>query len=226
MKNLSFLLFSILLLFSACIGDDFIDDEVDPILRITSSVDTIAFGTTFQFTARYLNNVGIEEIVPKVWTSTDESLITIDNNGLATAIAAGQVTIGVEVDVNGAILRDEAVVNIGEETVVIPTERTGTLEASSFYDLEGDFSLSEENGTLILRFADNYVADTSLPGLYIYLTNNPNTINGALEIGRVIDFSGAHEYEIPAGSTLNEYQYVLYFCKPFNVKVGDGEFDN
>ena len=29
-----------------------------------------------------------------------------------------------------------------------------------------------------------------------------------------------------AGSAAgNEFNYVLYFCKPFNVKVGDGAFD-
>ena len=63
---------------------------------------------------------------------------------------------------------------------------------------------------------------TSLPGLYVYLTNNPSTVNNAYEIGRVETFNGAHSYRI-SGVGLNEYDYLLYWCKPFSVKVGDGE---
>ena len=72
------------------------------------------------------------------------------------------------------------------------------------------------------EFGDDYQASTSLPGLYVYLTNNPATANNAFEIGRVEIFNGAHSYRI-SGVGLNEYDYLLYWCKPFSVKVGDGE---
>ena len=35
-------------------------------------------------------------------------------------------------------------------------------------------------------------------------------------------FDGAHEYTF-TGADIFEYDYLLYYCKPFNVKVGDGE---
>jgi len=59
--------------------------------------------------------------------------------------------------------------------------------------------------------------------LYVYLTNNPSTTAGALEIGKVTVFEGTHIYTIEGDIPLNQYNYLLYFCKPFNVKVGDGE---
>ena len=85
--------------------------------------------------------------------------------------------------------------------------------------------MKEEAGILKLSFADNYNASTALPGLYIYLTNNPSTNVGAYEIGAVTDFDGAHSYDLPNSISLMDYEYVLYFCKPFNVKVGDGQFN-
>ena len=115
---------------------------------------------------------------------------------------------------------------MGEETIEVePTQaKSGQITTTSSYALSGDFSLTAENNDLVLAFDENYNASTALPGLYIYLTNNPSTISGALEIGKVQTFSGVHSYTIP-NVDINEYSHVLYFCKPFNVKVGDGEIE-
>jgi len=105
---------------------------------------------------------------------------------------------------------------------IINANRIGTIRTTSSYKLEGDFTLKEEDGKLIIDIADNYEASDALPGLYIYLTNNPNTNTGAVEIGAVDIFKGAHTYEV-TGVNINDFDYLLYFCKPFGVKVGDGE---
>ena len=55
----------------------------------------------------------------------------------------------------------------------------------------------DESDELILSFAENYKTDDVLPGLYVYLTNNPNTINGALEIG---DLAPIQDVDVPAGA--------------------------
>ena len=84
--------------------------------------------------------------------------------------------------------------------------------------------LSEIPGTnnLELKIENNYKASTSLPGLYLYLTNNPNTIANAKKIQKVAVFNGAHSYIIE-NTSINEFSHLLYWCKPFSVKVGDGE---
>ena len=46
----------------------------------------------------------------------------------------------------------------------------------------------------------------------------------AFEIGRVATFSGVHSYTIP-NKGINDYNYIVYFCKPFNVKVGHGQIN-
>ncbi len=215
------LLFLLSILFiTSCIGDDIVEDEVDPVLRITNPIDEIEVGTNYQFMTTYLNNVGIEESTDISWTSDDENILTVSDDGLVTAVAIGstQLTaLAIESDVSTTFP-----LIVGESTVITEVDmRTGTIEPSSFYELDGDFTMTQEGADVKIVFEDNYVASTALPGLYIYLTNNPNTINGALELGMVTTFAGAHEYLVP-NQDISTYSHILYFCKPFNVKVGDG----
>jgi len=100
------------------------------------------------------------------------------------------------------------------------------LETTSSYLLEGSFSLEDTGNGLILKLNDDYRASSSLPGLYVYLSNNTTGINNALEIGPVNIFSGATEFNVPGNPGLNDYEYVLFWCKPFGVDVGVGFFEN
>ncbi len=216
--------FSLLLLifFSACIQDDFIDDEVDPILRITSNIDTLAINTTFQLESKYLNNIGREEEADVTWSSSNSSVISITENGLIEGLQLGVSTITAQYNNGEGVLRDDLLIAVGETTTSSPLVINGEIATTSSYALSGDFTYSLIDDEVVLEFGDNYVASTALPGLYVYLSNNANSISGAYEIGMVEVFSGAHSYTIP-GVGFNDYSYILYFCKPFNVKVGDGE---
>lgn len=216
-----FLLIAVL---SGCIGDDIIDDRVDEQIRIMSNVDTIGFGEEYQFEASFFNNVGAETETTIEWSSSDESIITIDQTGLAKAIESGMANIYASVDLTEKIIRDTISIVVGENTVVSIASRSGTIEASSFYTLEGSFTMTEEDGTVTIAFSDDYEASEALPGLYVYLTNNPNTVSDALEIGKVAVFKGEHTYELE-GLDINEYNHLLYWCKPFRVKVGDGDIE-
>jgi len=218
--NLS-ILFATIILFSGCIKDDFIDDFVDATLRINNIPDTIKINTSFQFEFQYLNNIGLEEDLDGQWSSSDPDIVTIDNSGLATALTVGKTDVSVQVRTNDTLLIASTTVYVGQNTVSEAIEKSGTIRTTSTYLLEGSFSLREEGGNLTLRFEDDYRASTALPGLYVYLTNNPNSTNSALEIGAVTTFSGAHTYTIE-DVDISEYQYILYFCKPFNVEVGEG----
>ena len=225
-KNVFTILIFGMLVLNGCIGDDIIEDRVDPVLRISNAIDTLKNSTTYQFEATFFDFVGKEKIIDLAWNSSDENIISISESGLAAALQTGNSLIFVEgLAPSGEQVSDEILVVVGDETITSTTERTGTLLTTSSYELKGDFILKNEVGVLRLSFADNYKASTALPGLYIYLTNNPSTISGAYEIGAVTKFEGAHSYDLPNSIGLMDYEYVLYFCKPFNVKVGDGQFN-
>ncbi len=217
----------VLLSIHACIGDDILDDAVPESVTITAAVDTIGKGDAFQFEARFFNNIGVEEFRPVKWASSAPALLAIDQNGLATGLEKGTAIITAEVEIPGKPAVSDAVeVVIAEKTSTgTGDQRTGKLKATSNYTLTGDFTMEKQGADLILSLAADFKASSSLPGLYVYLSNNPNSIAGALEIGLTKTFEGAHSYTIPGNIGLNDYAHLLYYCKPFNVKVGEGVFD-
>jgi hypothetical protein len=211
------------LLLFGCIGEDVIMDEVDPILQITNPIISLEVNTFYQFEYMFLNNVGVPVEPSNItWVSSDESILTVDDTGLVLGVANGTVTVTASAILNDLSASTIITFDVTGMTMMAVTERTGTVQTTSSYDLAGDFVLSIINeNDLLLDFASNYVADNGLPGLYVYLSNNPYTTSGAYEIGPVAIFSGAHNYTIPNIGIL-DYNYVLYYCKPFGVKVGHG----
>ena len=106
--------------------------------------------------------------------------------------------------------------------VTAPQSYQGTIQTTSSYKLTGSYEYGlNDAGQLVLDIAGNYEASTALPGLYVYLSNNPNSTSGSYEIGEVTVFNGAHSYTLPSSVDISDYKYILYWCKPFNAKVGD-----
>jgi hypothetical protein len=118
-------------------------------------------------------------------------------------------------------LIDSLETTVGDETVLPPAEKAGVVATTSNYALSGSFTLIRKGDDLELEFFNDYNASTALPKLVVYLSNNPSSNGNALEIAEVTTFSGAHTYTIP-NVGINDYRYVLYFCKPYAVKVGHG----
>lgn len=203
---------------SGCIGTDIIDDEMEEKIIIENPIMELKVGETHQFSAKYFNNIGQQEPATFVWTSSDESIVSIDNSGLATAVTAGKVNINVLA--NGITSSIE--LTAGNETSGNVEQRTASLKTVSSYPLSGDVTLRKEGNGLVLEFAENFSTTSALPGLYVYLSNNTNTTNGALEVAKVAKFNGAQSYEISATSDLFQYNIVLFYCKPFVVPVGHG----
>ncbi len=211
---------------TACIQDDIIFDTVEETVRITARVDTLAVGDTYQFEARFTNNIGEEENRTMEWHSTNSEILSINESGEAMGLKKGQVSVVASVNVdNIKLVSDTVRVTVDEETVEnSDNEKGGSIQTTSSYVLEGTFKMSLTGGEVVIEFEEDYKASRSLPGLYLYLTNNPNSTANALEIGKVQVFEGTHTYTI-SGIGLDDYTHLLYFCKPFRVKVGDGEIE-
>lgn len=226
MKKIIIPLSLLILLLGGCIGDDIIFDTVPENLRILNPLDTLAVGDTYAFTLLFTNNVGLEEQRTATWLSSDPNVLSVDNTGQITGVSKGQAMVTATVELaDQSLLSVSHQVIVDQETVIIPdtgTSRKGVIKSTSNYVLKGSFEVSKEGSDLIIEIGDDYEATTSLPGLYIYLSNNPGSKDGALEIGAVKVFQGAHQYVIGGDISLKQYNYLLYYCKPFNIKVGEG----
>lgn len=211
----------IYLFLSGCIGTDIIEDMIDEALVINTRITGIKVGETVIYKATYFDNVGEPMPAEIEWTSSNESVITINNKGEATALAVGNANIVA----SHKDLLDEIGVEAGDETVEDDTERKATLTTTSSYPLVGTAILRKDNGELFLDLLDDFSTTSDLPGLYVYLTNNVSNVSGAVGIGKVVKFTGAQTYPIPGNPGLYDFNYILFYCKPFAVPVGNGKWE-
>lgn len=207
----------LMLLFINCIGTDFIDDTELERIVIENPISTLKIGEQHQFIASYYNKFGEQSSVPIEWFSSDESIATV-NNGLVTAISKGNVLLFVSA--NDAT--ENVFLEIGDETSTGSDERVASLQTVSSYPMSGTATLMQVGNKLVLNLSNDYSTTSDLPGLYVYLSNSTSSVVGALEIGPVTAFSGAHSYEVPGSPGLHDYDLVLFYCKPFSVPVGFG----
>jgi len=221
-KQFLFLVLGTVCVFQSCIKDDFVQDSVDPVIRITNAIDSLQLNSEYQFEQTYFNNIGRAEEVDVTWVSSNSDVITINSEGNASALALGESLISVSYNDNGVIISDEVNIIVGESTSSLSQIIMGEIITTSSYELTGAFELAETANGVTLSFDDSYKASTALPGLYVYLSNNRNSVANGLEISSVSVFSGAHSYEIE-NVGMADFSYIVYFCKPFNVKVGEGE---
>ena len=81
----------LLMFLHACIGVDEVDDPiVGESIELSSYQEALLIGTETQVTARYFDQYNIEQDVQVIWTSSDESVCTVDIAGEITGISAGQ----------------------------------------------------------------------------------------------------------------------------------------
>jgi hypothetical protein len=228
MSRVTFLFIGLLLL-QSCIGEDVLEDLVEERLVVINPVASLNPNENYQLSIRFFNNVGAEEFIPVNYNSSDEAVATINSVGLINTLQEGQTTISAQVlTPEGIELTESFLLTItnGQIEDTGPTEGFGTIRTTSSYILEGGFLIRElpETGSVRIEVDETYRADTDLPGLYVYLTNNPSSPANALEIGPVEIFSGSHQYTI-SDTRLKDYNYLLYWCKPFEVKVGDAQIE-
>jgi len=215
------------LLFFSCVETDYKNDRTDPKIFISNPLlELKKGGVEYPYEIDYFNYVGKQVENPKIsWTSSDPAVLEITEDGLATGIDFGTATVKATL-----ITSEETLTIISNDEVIVSTatlkeslEFVGEITSTTSYLLKGSYSLvALDDGGVKLSLGEDYEADTNLPGLYVYLGNNPKSIADAHEIGPVTVFQGAHFYDLPT-LDLYDYNYILYWCKPFGVKVGEGQ---
>jgi len=192
---------------------------VDPVIRIVEFAQFLSGGKSFTFQSDFYNESGVlDEAATINWSSSDEAVLSINENGVASAMSSG--TANIEASYDG-ISTSVSVLVEGDE----PTERTGTLMGTG-YDIEGAFTLSQnEAGDLILTI-EGYKPDG--PGPYFYLTNQNNNVNNGINLGEAktpgditINVS-----EVDPSVEVSSFNFLMIWCEPFRVRLGVGEFDN
>ncbi len=95
--------------------------------------------------------------------------------------------------------------------------------------LKGGYSVIEQNGTTIIRFAENFKTVNG-PDLKVFLSpqsvkeaTGRTATNGAVLLGFVKSETGRQDYIVPEGVDMASFASVLIHCEAFSVLWGGGD---
>ncbi len=112
-----FLVFAltVTLVITACIDENGSSIAPQESLAISPSSLSIAVGETQQFlaTATFTDGTTEDATTQAAWTSSSQSVATIDSSGLATAVAVGNTTISAVMAEGSVIFGDETTLTVG-----------------------------------------------------------------------------------------------------------------
>ncbi len=194
-----------------------VESENDPAeIRILTDVSTVAVGDTIQFMAEVTNILGeVLHDLEVEWSSSEPQVFNFFSSGNGVTVMEGISMIKAS---SGMIMSPIKNIEIGSAQNL-----EATFSGLNGYTVSGMAVLSQSGPNLVLKFKDNFNAQPG-PGLFVYLSNNMNSVAGGREISTLKANSGSQVYEI-ANTDINAFQFVIIHCKPFNVPFGAGKFE-
>lgn len=165
--NLKYSFSLVLIWLISCIGTD-LEPEVTPIIRLLNLPERIHVTGTYNLEASYMNERGMEEEVTFIWSTSDESVFSIDQNGIGKALKEGIVDLSVSFEdrleeISITVFSSEESIRISEfpdslvvgESFTLRTEYTDLTGAIAQPDSPVSWSVGDtsvvqidENGTV------------------------------------------------------------------------------
>ncbi|MCI4671811.1 MAG: DM13 domain-containing protein [Bacteroidia bacterium] len=150
MKRLVYFFPLILLILSSCIGTDFVDEPLGPVpVRLDLSDNSIVLleGENQQLSAKVIASDESEMDIAVSWNSRDAAIASIDESGLATAVAVGQVWI----DVTTQTLADSVLVTVSADPQALASIEIlgGQSELTIDDSLQLDVVMRNANGDVL-----------------------------------------------------------------------------
>jgi len=88
--------------------------------------------------------------------------------------------------------------------------------ADDFHFGRGNALLIEtEPGRYTLRFEEFSVRNG--PDLFVYLTPNKDSVDGAINLGDLKATDGVFNYEVPVGTDVSQFTHAIVWCRQFDV---------
>lgn len=198
------------------------DNEVAKVV-ITTSQTVLVKGATLQLSATTFNGNNQEITGQTVtWTSSNSAILSVNADGLATALSAGTASVTASVAGVSSLPVTIQVTPIGG------LSRSGTFSGNMGYSVSGAATLQQTGSTLKLIFGSNFQASNG-PMLGVYLAKTASgglNAQNSLKLANLIQNSGAQEYAVPAGVAITDYNFVVIYCIPFNVRFGTAQLSN
>ncbi|CAN5332950.1 DM13 domain-containing protein [soil metagenome] len=98
--------------------------------------------------------------------------------------------------------------------------RQGNLMGTTSYAVSGVAQLYDDKGKLVLLL-DGFSSSNG-PDLRVYLSATTGATS-FVNLGKLKSTTGKQSYEIPAGTDLAKFKFVLIWCQQFSVLFGKSE---
>ena len=147
------------------------------------------------------------------WVSTDTSVLKVSGSGTVTAIGPGKAVVLLELD---SVLSNPVNFTISQNI------RTGTFipRPGSSYHVEGEVSIFiDDQGELQVMFRESFKTSSG-PGLGVYLSPTEQVTSASLRLGALQSVTGNQTYNVPSGSGINDFDWIIIHCEPFDVSFG------
>ncbi|MDW3196991.1 MAG: Ig-like domain-containing protein [Cytophagales bacterium] len=130
----------VLIWLMGCIGTD-LEPEVTPIIRLTNLPENFHVTGVYTLEASYMNERGMEEDVTFIWSSSDATVFSIDQNGIGRALKEGIVDLSVQYEdrkeeISITVFSSQESIRIVEAPDSLSVGETFTLRAE-YTDLTG-----------------------------------------------------------------------------------------
>ena len=112
----------------------------------------------------------------------------------------------------------------------IVNSRTSVLQRGD-YSISGNAILEElSDGKVQLRLDDDFATPAG-PDVRVFLSDNPNSTNNGVEVadigtggGGINHFSGAITFNVPAGTGIDDFDFIVFYCVAFRQHWASGNF--
>ena len=212
---------------SQVINVSVIDPDIAVNISINAPSNIVTLNETLQlgFTA---TNGFSEEISPEVtWSSSNEEIVTVDQNGLVSGLGEGIATITVVTDNN--IAASIAIMVEGSNS------RVASFQGINGYRASGSAMLVRNIvGDIFLEIGEDFSVSAG-PGLFLYVSNTSSgriTLSEGIQVipdrltsSGVIAGRSFNLTAINPNITLDSFSHVVIVCVPFGgITFGFAEF--
>lgn len=104
------------------------------------------------------------------------------------------------------------------------THRGMFTGADDFHFGRGDALLIQTAPDMFTLRFENFSVRNG-PDLFVYLTNDPDDLSGALNLGGLKATDGNFNYEVPSGADVSQYRYAIVWCRQFAVLFASAPLD-
>ncbi len=174
------------LFFFGCIGEDVIDDFVEPQVRILNPTAQIEINKQHTYEAKFFNNIGLEEDIQIQWESSNTDIVSINTSGTATGVTGGSATISASVSTEDGVVTVEEEVQVPhvdpEVRILNPVDEIEIGETHSYEAQYFDNNGREQTVDILWESSNEEIISIDENGMATALTGGTATVVASVEI--------------------------------------------